>query len=104
MSHSTVLDKIKREFGSRERIIERAFTNCPSFRALCGDYVACSWALVGCRKSSSPEACLRETEYSDLLQALAEEIETRLCAVESVRGFRGRVPPDAGQGFGRVNT
>jgi hypothetical protein len=100
MSHSTVLDKIKREFGSRERLIERVFTNCPSFRTLCGDYLACSRALAGSRKSASPEACLREAEYSELLQELADEIETRLCAVESVNGLCRRVAPGAGQGLG----
>jgi hypothetical protein len=97
MSHSTVLDRIKRDFGSRERAIERAFTNCPSFRALCGDYVACSRALVGSRKSASPEACRREAEYSELLQELAEEIETRLHAVGRVPGLCRQMPSDAMQ-------
>ena len=84
MSRSTVLDKIKREFGSREKVIERAFISCPSFRTLCGDYVACSRTLARCRKSGSKETRLREREYSELLQSLAAEIETRLHAVGSV--------------------
>jgi hypothetical protein len=86
MSHATVLDKIKREFGSREKVIEWTFASCPSFRALCGDYVACSRALARCRHPGSKEACIREAEYSELLQELAVEIETRLHAVGCTSG------------------
>ena len=84
MSHSTLLNRIKKEFGSREDVIEGAFTSSESFRALCRDYFVCLRALAGFQKLDSKEARLREGEYSELLQELAVEIEARLNAVGSV--------------------
>jgi hypothetical protein len=90
-----LLDKIKREFGSRENAIERAFRSNESFRALCREYVACGRALAGYRESSSKEACLREAEYAELLQELAVEIDTRLNALGSVPDLRRRRRPES---------
>jgi hypothetical protein len=102
MSHSTALDKIGREFGSQEKVIERAFISCPSFRTLCGDYVACSLTLARFRQSGSKEACLREAEHSELLQDLAAEIETRLWSMGLVSGDSATgCHPGAEQGLGR---
>jgi len=85
MSHSTLLDKIKRDFGSREKVIERVFASSESFRALCRDYVDCSRALAGFRESASKQARDYEAEYSELLQELAGEIEARLSVADGVR-------------------
>jgi len=90
-----LLDKIKRDFGSRENTIERVFTSNESFRALCREYVARAGALAGYRESSSKEACLREAEDAELLQEHAAEIDTRLNAVGSVPDLRRRRRPES---------
>ena len=84
MSDSAILELINKRFGTRERIIERAFKNSESFRAMCRDYSECDRALRRCRESTSRAAVIREVEYAQLLLELAVEIEARLEAVESV--------------------
>lgn len=90
MSDSATLELIKREFGTRERVIDRAFRSSESFRGLCRDFLDCSRALARCRKSKSEEARLREAEYSELLMELTGEIEARLQAVGSIADTRFR--------------
>jgi hypothetical protein len=84
VSTSAILELIKKEFGTRERIIERAIKSSESFRSLCRDYRDCALALARCRESESEEAVLRAVEYSELLVELADEIEARLQAVGTV--------------------
>jgi transposase-like protein len=88
MSDSDALKAIKREFGMRDNVIERAFKSSESFRAVCRDYQDCARALSRWRKSASEEARLREAEYSELLLELTAEIEARLQAVGSIGDTR----------------
>lgn len=84
MIDSATLEFIKKEFGTREKVIERVFQSCESFRALCRDYRDCARALARCRASESEEARLREVEYSELLMELRAEIQARLHSEERV--------------------
>lgn len=91
MRDSETLELIKREFSTREKVIERAFSNSKSFRALCREYRDCAKAWEWWREAESQEAHLREAEYAELLRQLTGEIEARLQAVGSLADTR----PDA---------
>ncbi|UCF19075.1 MAG: hypothetical protein JSU87_14260 [Gemmatimonadota bacterium] len=95
MSDSATLELIKREFGTRETVIELAFESSESFRVLCGDFRDCLRALERFRVSDSDEARVHEAEYSELLWELTGEIEARLQAVGSVADVHsaGEPPP-----------
>jgi len=71
---------IKNRFGGSEAAIDRAFETSESFRGLCRDYLACAATLVGWQESGAENARLRVQEYSELLDELTREIETRLRA------------------------
>ena len=88
MSDFETLELIKREFSTRERVIERAFKSSTAFRALCRDYRDCARALAGWRQAESEEGHIREAEYAELLAELAGEIEARLHAVGNVADTR----------------
>ena len=88
MSDSETLELIKREFSTRERVIERAFHSSQSFRALCRDFRDCARALAWWQQAESEEAKLRVMEYAELLKELTGEIEARLLAVGSVADTR----------------
>ena len=84
MSDSETLKLIKREFSSRERVIERAYNSSASFRALCRDFQDCARARSRWRNSECEVGRLREAEYSELLLELTAEIEARLQAVVNI--------------------
>ena len=88
MSDFETLELIKREFSTREKVIERAFDSSKSFRALCRDYQDCARALAWWRQAASEEAHLREAEYAELLKELTGDIEARLHAVGSIADTR----------------
>ena len=96
MSHSETLELIKREFSTREEVIERAFHSSKSFRALCREYRDCAKAWAWWRQAESREAELREAEYAELLRQLTGEIEARLQAVGSIADARSDAKRHAG--------
>jgi len=72
------LNRVKRRFAGREASVGRAFATSEPFRALCQDYVACADALTRWQASESGIERLRSEEYTELLEELTKEIESRL--------------------------
>ena len=83
MSQATdTLGLIQNSFPGRERSVERAFRDSPSFRDLCEDYRKCVGALHLWQQAAAREAPPRWQEYSELLLELGSEIQSWLEAVE----------------------
>jgi adenosylmethionine-8-amino-7-oxononanoate aminotransferase len=71
-------EEVKRRFTGRDADVERAFRDSPTFRGLCGDYLACVAALEHWQAATSEEAPRRAAEYAELLGELTQEVERHL--------------------------
>ncbi len=76
------LSLIRTSFAGRERLIECAFGENPSFQTLCEDYRQCNEALQRFKQLEAFEAPSRQQEYADLLVDLGSEIQNWLEAME----------------------
>jgi hypothetical protein len=73
-SEQDARSRIKRAFPGRERLIDRAFRDDPTFRELCRDYRKCAIALDEWRRLRGDDPTSRSREYAELLDDLLAEI------------------------------
>jgi len=82
------LGLIRTAFTGQDELIERAFREDHSFRALCEDYRECVAAIDRWKKRTTVEAPLRRQEYAELLVKLDREIQAWLDEMESGKAIQ----------------
>ena len=81
-TRTDTLSLIRAEFPGRDLLIERAYRDNESFRALCRDYRACVAALHRFKQSAAAEPSPRWQEYAELQVELGDEIKVWLEAMD----------------------
>ena len=82
-SRSETLTLIRASFPGRDRLIERAYRDNESFRALCRDYRACVVAVHRFKRQRAATSPPRWQEYAELRVELGDEIQAWLEAMDN---------------------